>query len=318
VVALKDPGMLKKFAYQNFKYANFESVCHEKVKANLDIMARALSRNETAWETIFRKPVTKTWTQVKVAIKINSMGKYNPSVSIVSKVCEVLNKLGIPFESITLYDGGRASGEACPLKYGPFRDSGMIPPVNIISRGETHEITVDGLGATFCPVVVWDADILVNIAVNKGHDRVNQFGGVSMSLKNHVGTINFTHPQDIKTLCSYHMHEAILGRPSQDVPPKQQLIILDSLWVGVPRSYLGTIEKPLQTLIMGVFPGAVDYLTTRKIRERVYPMNPININESIVNSYIENFGYTSEERKMLDDINPETDPQGRGLVEINL
>ena len=63
-----------------------------------------------------------------------------------------------------------------------------------------------------------------------------------MTIKNHVGTINFAHPtlasQDLQNqynlriLTNYHKHEAILGMPTADVPVKQQLAFVDSTWVG--------------------------------------------------------------------------------------
>jgi hypothetical protein len=321
VAYITDTSMLTRTTYNNFSDANKNAINHAKVKENLDKMACALARKGTAteaWATIFRKPTAKSWSQVKVAMKINCCGNFSPAVGAVAKFCEALNALGVPYASITLFDGGAASGDGCPNKYTPFRTSGQIPAgVAIISRGDTYPVTI-GTWNTNSVTVVRDADILVDVAVAKGHDRLNQFSGVTMTLKNHVGTINFSHPGDdpgVYKLCEYHKHPAILGTPSADVPPKQQLCFVDSTWAGRPGDWTGNVDggAELYTLVMGTLAGPVDYYCTKKIRTKKY--NDFNVTR--VNEFVEGFGYTAAERTALDTMNPATDPQGRGFVDAS-
>ena len=334
VVCLTDPSMLKRQTYTEFVDANNNAIDQAKVKANIDKMACCLARKNTAaeaWPLIFRKPTAKTWAQVKVAIKTNANYHYSPCVGVIGKLCEVLNGFGVPYANITLYDGGNASGTGCTDRYTPFKTNGMLPPINIINQGATYGIvvSVSGYGNfnTNCMTAVRDADILISAAVDKGHDRNYEFGGVTMTIKNHVGTINFAHPTlasqalqnqyNLSIITNYHKHEAILGMPTADVPVKQQLAFVDSTWVGQPGSWEGFIEnesKVLNTLVMGTFVGAVDYLTTKKIRVKAYP-SETNLNWGFINRYMTDFGYTDAERVALETMDPTTDPLGRGLAD---
>jgi hypothetical protein len=320
VAYITDTSMLKRTTYNNFSDANNNAIDQAKVKANVDRMACALARKSTAaeaWKVIFRKPDAKSWAQVKVAMKLNCCGTFNPCVGTVAKLCEALNGLGVPYGNITLFDGGSASGNGCPDKYTPFKNSGVLPPVNIIARGGTYAITVAGWN-TNSVTVVRDADIFLTVAVDKGHDRLNQFSGVTMSLKNHVGTINFSHPGNdpgVYMLCNYHKHEAVLGMPSAAVPAKQQLAFVDSLFAGKPGDWTGNVNSGavLHTLVMGTLPGPVDYYTAKKIRTKLY--NDFNVTR--VNEFVEGFGYSAAERAALDTMNPNTDPAGRGFVDAS-
>jgi hypothetical protein len=79
VVYVKDQAMVKRANYGNFSDANKNAIDHVRVKANVERMACALARQTTpaaAWPVIFRKPPTKNWNQVLVAIKVNAVGNY--------------------------------------------------------------------------------------------------------------------------------------------------------------------------------------------------------------------------------------------------
>jgi hypothetical protein len=321
VVFIQDPNMLTGTHYGNFANANNNVTNHDLVKSNLDLMARALARRNTAdeaWRVILRKPTAKQWSEVLVAIKVNANQEYGPSAASVGRFCEVLIGFGVPAGNITICDGGAASGNGCPDKYRPFVGSVIPDGVQVISRGDTYGITLDGWN-TESVTVVRDADILINAAVNKGHDRFNQYSGVTMCVKNHVGTINFAHRDDTSTnslLCAYHKHEAILGNPSADVPPKQQLNFVDGLFVGQPGDWTGHVldGDVLYQMSMGTLAGPVDYYTTKFLRIALYN----DWNEPRVNEFVEGFGYTTEERIALDTMNPDTDPAGRGLVDASV
>jgi hypothetical protein len=326
VAYITDASMITRLGYNNFGDANNNAIDFAKVQANMDKMAVALARKATAaeaWATIFRKPTAKTWAQVKVAMKVNTCGGgIGPNAGAVAKFCQVLIGLGVPAANITIYDAGNASGNGAVSYYTPFQTKGVIPAgVKIEARGTTCPITIPahtGAWTTTTVTTVRDADILIDCAVNKGHDRLNQFSGVTMSIKNHVGTVNFAHRDDAETiadLAAYHKHPYLLGNPTADVPAKQQLCFVDSLWGGKPGDWAGSVEAgaELNTLTMGTLAGPLDYLTTKKVRTKKY--NDFNV--GLVNTFMTAFGYTDAERTALDTMNPATDPQGRGFVDAS-
>lgn len=317
VVHIVDTTMLYTANYNNFSDANKTGINHVQVKANMDKLACALARKESvteAWATIFRKPDAKTWAQTKMAMKVNAVGGFSPCASAVARMCEVLNSFGMPYSNMTLFDAGGASGDGAVNKYGPFRTSGLIPPVNIISRGPSIMITVDGKTIE-CQQVMNDADIFINSAVNKGHDQYGKFSGVTMNLKNHVGTMKYSCHDSLHMLCEGNRHEAVLGMGGPGVPIKTQLCFIDSTFVGKPGDWGGGVNNGdvLHTLVMGTFPGATDYLTTKKIRTRMY--NDFNV--PLVDQFLTDFGYTDAERIALDTMDPNVDLKGRGLGDAN-
>ena len=84
-----------------------------------------------------------------------------------------------------------------------------------------------------------------------------------------------------------------------------------------PGSWEGFIDgenKVLNTLVMGTFVGAVDYLTTKKIRSKAYPTET-NLNWGFINRYMTDFGYTDAERLALETMDPTIDSLGRGLAD---
>jgi hypothetical protein len=330
VVYVKDAAMVKRANYANFGDANKNAIDHARVKANVERMACALARQTTpaaAWPVIFRKPPTKNWPDVKVAIKVNACGNVSPCIGIITKISEALFGLGVQYSNITVYDWGAATGAGAYNKYNPFLTDPNVklPPINVLNRVNADDgkiaITV-GTWQTVCIQLVQDADILLSIAVDKGHDRMDQFSGVTMSLKNHVGTINFGHPGDnpgVYRLCEYHKHPIILGTPSATVPAKQQLCIVDGLWAGKPGDWTGGIDDPngvLGTLSMGTLAGPLDYYTAKVLRAPKYANTTANnVNVTRINEFITGFGYSAAEQAALDTMNPATDPQGRGFVD---
>ena len=87
----------------------------EKVQENMDKMAVALAGLEVtdpddlaanaaaAWTVIFQKP-GKEWSAVNVAIKINPSPNNWPRLAVIDKVFRELNKLGVEYGNMTLFD----------------------------------------------------------------------------------------------------------------------------------------------------------------------------------------------------------------------
>jgi hypothetical protein len=320
VAYITDPAMALSTDKYDFRDWNNTGVDYDVVKANIDKMACALAQKSNAadaWKTIFRKPANKSWEQVKAAIKVNAVGGYSPNVPTVAKLCEVLHDLGVPYANITIFDAGNATGDGCLNKYNQFKTSGKLPAINIAARGPDTQVLI---GTETLPIqnVVLESDILITCAVNKGHDQKNKFGGLTMSIKNHTGTIKYGCASSLKQLINYHKSEWILGNPSDTVPVRQQLAFVDSTWAGAPGSWGGQVNNGavLHTLVMGTLAGPVDYLTATKIRTKLYENTDANnCNITYINQYMTEFGYTEDERLALDTMDPKADAKGRGFVD---
>jgi hypothetical protein len=343
VAYIKRPGMVTRPKYgsgdfvERFRDANMNALNHKLIKESLDKLARGLTRKastEEAWRTIFRKPGSKSWAETRMAMKVNANGYFNPCWSALAKFCEVLKSFGMRYSNMTIYDAGGASDQDVLPKYGFFRDRGDLPPVNLEGLNMSTYSTEDPEGRIVKSLtVVRDADILINASIHKGHDRFTQFSGVTMALKNHVGTISrednneFRHfgvdtvPGVIR-LCGYSKMATILGNPSATVPVKQQLCFVDSTFVGQPGDWKGEVRDGdvLNTLVMGTFAGATDYLITKKLRpfaDGTYPgYNDFNVPR--VDEFLTAFNYSKGDLEALDAMNPRTDPRGRGWANADI
>jgi hypothetical protein len=286
-----------------------------KVSDTMDAMACALAQTtdaQTAWSTILRKPDAKTWANVIAAIKVNDAGSMHPRAAIINKICNVLNGFGVPFSNITIYDTtDDAMGD-----YNGFR--GTLLPADVVVSNGASTFPVVVMGETLnCTSIIQNADILVNIGTNKPH--IATWVGLTMTMKNHVGTINRSLPtgqncpQNLTQLFEINKSDAIIGVPAAGVPCRQQLCILDSLWSSNVGDWSAIPNTALYYLVMGTFGPAVDYLTTRKIRIDI--MKCTTHPDTLLNQFITYFGYSDTDRQNLTDLTPDKNA-GRGWVEV--
>jgi hypothetical protein len=287
------------------------------VKSNMDKLACALAAKTdatSAWATLLKKPASKTWATTKAVIKPNAFASDHPSVPIVSKICEVLIGFGMPAANITICD----TGGNCGIYLG----TGKCPTGVLTSsdRGLTVTWPATAGGESFGAATVIDsADILVNIGCNKGHDQFNEYSGVTMSQKNMKGGIWFNCNDGDGTkgtlrLVNTNSCSWIVGNIPTTYPAKQQLCIVDSLFMGNAGDYNGGINNGNNgnSLTMGTFPGAVDYVTTMKIRVTKFAASTWN--QPIVDRFITGYGYaTTAITKVMTPIGPTV--AGGGLVD---
>jgi hypothetical protein len=268
-------------------------VVASEVERTLDAMAVSLTQKSAlveAWQTIFRKPASKSWNAVKAAIKVNCNAKNCPRVAVINKICKELNALGVQFGNIIIYDG---RSTAKPF-YAPFVGRGL--PAGVVVSDKNDALG----GAVKAPVPVskpknytctraiadGSVDILINIAVNKGADE--KFGSTTLTLKNHAGTFE---PMPLHIgggmdyLLAFNKSGAIVGGD----PVRQQLCIVDTLW-GALKGPFGVPDKRLDRLVMGTFSPAVDYLTAVKIREPL-----LNAKHKNISRFLADFGYRENE-----------------------
>lgn len=319
VVACRDPAM------ENTPPLNWDTVTQNnvvnasKVSDVMDAMARALAQKtdaQAAWATILKKPDAKTWQNVQVAIKVNCSGYdlttgLHPRAAIIDKVCRVLNSFGVPFSSIVIYD----TMDDADKNFTRFKGTLLPADVVVSNGGSTFPVTVMG-EALKCTTLIQNADLLVNIGVNKPH--IATWVGLTMSLKNHVGTITrAAHgancPQNLTQLFELNKHDSIIGTPGAGVPCRQQLCIIDSLWSSPVGDWSVFPDKALYYLVMGTFGPAVDYLTTRKIRIEL--MKCTTHPDAGLNRFITDFGYSDADRQNLTALTPDKN-SGRGWVEV--
>ena len=268
VVCCIDPAMIKADPRSWDIASQNNPVNAEKVLRNMDAMACALAQKNApheAWGSIFQKPASKEWQDVKVAIKPNCFMPNNPRVAVIDAVCRALVSLGVRPSNIIIYDGRVGAKD----KYGAFVGKGLLAGVVVSDGNNALGGAIDApvpapyKGKFKCSASIANGtiDILVSIAVNRGH----HMAGVTMTMKNHAGTFD---PMPIHLggglnyIIAFNKSEAILGGE----PVRQQLCIVDSLWAQT-KGPMGAPNKRPCAILMGTFAPAVDYITARRIRE---------------------------------------------------
>jgi hypothetical protein len=292
VVCCIDPAMIKGDPKRWDIASQNGPVNNDKVLRNMDAMVCSLAQKQTpqeAWAAIFRKPEKKEWRDVTVAIKPNSFVQNNPRVAVVDAVCGALAGLGVQPSNIIIYDG-RGDAKA---KYGPYVGNGIVTGVTVSAGDDAMGGVIaapvprphPGMFKCSAALANGSIDILVNIAVNKGHS----LAGITMTLKNHAGTFE---PMPIHLgggldyILAFNKSEAILGGS----PVRQQLCIIDSIW-AMTKGPFGVPDKRPCALTMGTFSPSLDYVVARRIRE---PMMGCTHPESL-NRIMSEFGYSGFE-----------------------
>jgi hypothetical protein len=278
-------------------------VVKELVWENLDKLACALtklSNPEKAWLTIFLKPPRKSWAETVVAIKTNNIALQHTRSAVMSKICHVLVKIcRINPENIHIYDGIHGGSMA---QNTPFADL----PAGVKIENEWGGVTTltkvpepwrrsRGQAKCLKPLVDGYVDILINIAMCKGHSQT--FGGFTMTMKNHFGTFDPApgHREGaLDYLLAINKTPEILGpmdpQTGKVIYPRQQLCLLDALWAsekgpgGYPRS------QP-NFLAMGVFSPIFDYVLATRFRGEKMGWKP---NMEATQRFLTEFGYTEE------------------------
>jgi FlgD Ig-like domain len=312
-------------------------VAYSVVATDMDKLACALANTHdvtTAWNTIFKIPATKTWATAKAAIKVNAFSGLFTSPAVVAKVCTVLVGKGMLPANICIYDGNSGAytnyiGAGKPIPAGVTTGPGTgganvafpagLPNFNANLNNPSATTSIQGV------------DIFVNCAVNKGHDRYNEYSGVTMCQKNNKQTIDFGHTdggdgagsvgsaQGIWALMYVNSCDYIIGNIPASYPAKAQLCIVDCLWAGDPGAWWGSVSDNAdqRSLVMGTFAGAVDHAATIKIRSPKYPAGAANPawNAATVDKFVTIYGYTANDITTL--MTAQTGA-GKGIVDASV
>ncbi|HUI91843.1 MAG TPA: twin-arginine translocation signal domain-containing protein [Chitinivibrionales bacterium] len=315
-------------------------VNYSVVATDMDKLACALANTHditTAWNTIFKIPSSKTWATAKAAIKVNTFSGLFPSVAVVAKVCNVLIGKGMLPANICIYDGGNAG----PFNKSTYVGAGKPIPTGVVFGGGTGGVTVQfpaglpnftgNLNNASGTSSINGVDILVNCAVNKGHDRYWEYSGVTMCQKNNKQTIDFGHtggdPSNsdspaadlgIWALMYVNSCDYVVGNIPTSYPAKAQLCIVDCMWAGDPGQWSGSVSDGAdqRSIVMGTFAGAVDHAATIKIRDQKYHSGSAYPawNTAIVDKFVTIYGYTAADITTL--MTAQTGA-GKGLVDAS-
>ncbi len=347
VAVCHDPEMLteRPTVYVNALEDQNKVVKTDVLRANMDQMAMVLAQKSTAdeaWRTIFRKPESKTWAQVRVAIKPNCLEtRMMPRVAVLRKLIDVLHGFGVPYENIVIYDGGSGGNRYSDAFESSFPADQLPQGVQMSGKDKKRD---NGFSLAVIPVAAGDKylreqqctnfiqdgsiDILINAGVSKHNSRA--LGGPTITLKNHYGTFvprprtkdngdgtfetsHASNDDGLEYLLKINQSDAIIGGN----PPRQQLVIVDSLISLTTGPTDGILDDYVRNdrLIMGTFSPAVDFLVTRKIRGDIMGLNKTEKEMAAQKRWLTGFDYSEQE---IDDILNKAPDQngGRGWVEV--
>jgi hypothetical protein len=278
-----------------------ELVNEEAVWEGIDRLACALAQSRNAaeaWRQIFIKPPHKAWPDTVAAIKTNNISQQHTRSAVMAKIVHTLvHILGMKPANIHIYDAchGYEMG-----KYTPF--AGLTAGCRIEDTwgGSTAITTVPapwkgagGRSRCLKPLVDGSVDILVNIALCKGHS--SRFGGFTMTMKNHFGTFepgpgHQSGSQDY--LIAINQTPEILGpmdrKTGKVLYPRQQLCLVDALWASKGGPGGNPTYQP-NFLAMGVLSPIVDYQLATQFRGNQMSWEP---NMEMTRRMLTEFGYT--------------------------
>ncbi len=299
VVCCTDPDMTTDCSNFAFQSVN-EHVHTDVVQENMDQMARVLAQRgdaDEAWAAIFRKPDGKQWSEVRAAIKVNAINHQNsPRIAVVDKLCKVFIGLGVPAGNIHVYDGKPFPGEnRATLQWGSSYGRSKLPAGVDVRDDLGGQTPVDYPHGKTYDTATWLADgtidILVNLAVNKGHTSQRVVGYGTLTLKNLIGTIKFSCPTGYNDAPPYNIIDLAgmyKGEPCcGGDPPRQQLAIVDSLWAN-PKNHTTAPSARPNKIFMGTFGPAVDYQTIHGSWDEIGG----NYADDVVDGNLTLFGYT--------------------------
>ena len=282
-------------------FAQNKATNSDIVGQNLDKMACSISQEKEAkdaWGKLLIKPEGKEWKDVTVAIKTNNIMEQHTRNAVMVKVCNVLvNGFKIQGMNVHIYDachGGDID------KKSPFENLPEGVKIEGNWGGFSTETDVPdpyGQKVKCVQSLTGDAvDILINISMCKGHS--GEFGGFTMTMKNHFGTFNPQHghrANAIGFLTGLNKSKAILGevddKTGKILKPRQQLCIVDALWASDPGPG-GPPTHCTNTMFMGTCSPLLDYIVAINFRRDAMKWK---VNETAAERFLTDFGYTKED-----------------------
>lgn len=305
VVGLMDAGMTKGLLERSSWQQQEELVFPEKVDVNMDRLACALAEEKDpgkAWRAIFIKPAGKSWSDVVVAVKTNQIAVQRSRSAVMAKVCTVLTDvIGVKASNIFVYDAchganmsrttrfrGLPEGVTLADQWGGSTDSVPIPSPYGGGRAKARCLGHLARG---------EVDILVNVALSKGHGMT--FGGFTQSMKNHFGTFEpgpaHGRGGGADYLIGINKSPQILGeldpKTGAVLFPRQQLCVIDALWASQGGPGGNATSQP-NRIFMGTLPPVLDYQVATRFRKGEMKWG---INEQVAERFLSEFGFTPDD-----------------------
>jgi len=196
-----------------------------------------------------------------IGLKANCLGApvTHTHVEVTMAAARGLQQAGLPARNLIIYD--RLSDELRRAGY-PVNTGAGLRCYGSDQRGYDAEPTDAGeVGSCFSRIVSEDCSALINLPLLKDHD----VAGVSISLKNHFGSINNPNTLHLDRCCPYAADVNL----APAIRKKQRLVLCDALEVtydGGPTYRPGTTSN-YGALLVGTDPVAVDRVGWQIIEE---------------------------------------------------
>jgi len=210
--------------------------------------------------------VTQAWRRFFgpsdiIGLKVNCLGAptTHTHVEVALAAAQGLQRAGLPADNLIIYD--RLTDELERAGY-PVNTGRGLRCFGTDQRGYDAEPTAAGeVGSCLSRIVSEDCTALINLPMLKDHD----VAGVSISLKNHFGSINNPNKLHLNR-CSPYVSDLNLAPAIRE---KQRLVICDALEViydGGP-TYRPSTTARYGALLVGTDPVAVDRVGWQIIEE---------------------------------------------------
>ncbi len=214
----------------------------------LSVAIKALtdkSTEEEAWKSIFPS-LTKDDV---VGIKINTLFQLSTHSQVVDAIVQNLVAIGIPENNIIIWDKSDSD-----LRSSGYQINRGDTGVRCFGTNADYDPTaymIGGQSKRLSEILTQTCDHLINVPVLKDHG----ISGVTLSLKNHYGTVN--NPGSLHgNTCDPYIAEL---NDTEPVKEKTRLIVLDAS-VGVYNGGPGAAPQfRYNSLVLGQDPVALDY-----------------------------------------------------------
>ncbi len=272
-----------------------DAAVREMVERGIKRLTNSVTVKE-AWEEIIPDP------DKKVAIKVNCQvtGIYTKA-KVVSAVTEGLIARGVPPSNIVIYDltdnafvyAGFEKNRGTGIKVGTCNELGGY------SWTTWFKAPLPLVGNKFCKVLAgegsYGCDYLINMPVLKALDG---YSGVSISMKNHFGSISSPgrlHSTIQDSIAMLNAHDLIVN--------KTRLILVDAIFAEY-KWFNGRDQETVDVtnqLLFGTDPVAIDFIGWQMIESlrRGHSLNPVEPEPLFIHKAAQEYGLGNDDLKRI-------------------
>jgi uncharacterized protein (DUF362 family) len=239
----------------------------------------------------------------RIAIKVNCVNSDLPSQpKVVLGLIDLLAEAGANINNIVIYDRSDAELVACGYKLNTSSEGIKCYSSQNKAGGYDDLLTrVSGAEVRLSKITSQQAEHIINVAVLKNH----QMAGVSLTLKNHFGSIDrpeYLHGSDRN--CSPEIARLYAN---QNIHGKTRLVLIDAMFATYKSGLAAKPDFAPMTLIAATDPVAADSVGQEMInlRRQQDKLEPI-IAEHIVAA--QKLGLGTGQSSQIDKIELRLDP----------